>query len=72
MLIGISGTPALSGTQTTALSPIPPASSMPKGSMVLLSTSGTDKSDLVQASLFWLALAAGAGFVLGRYTGKRK
>jgi hypothetical protein len=35
---------------------------MPKGSLVVMSTNGTEKTDLIRASTFWLAAAFAAGF----------
>jgi hypothetical protein len=70
-LVGIGSTPTISPTADGgALAPIPPAALLPPGSMVLLSTSGTDKTDLVLGSLFWLAVAFAGGILVGRYTKK--
>lgn len=59
MLIGIGNVPE-----------IPPASSMPKGSLVVMSVNGTEKTDLVQASLLWLGVAFAAGYAVCHFTNK--
>lgn len=37
---------------------------MPEGSLVVLSTKGTEKTDLRNASLFWLGTAFAVGFAV--------
>ena len=44
---------------------IPQASEMPRGSLVVMSTNGTQKRDLVIASSFWILLVFGVGVFVG-------
>lgn len=46
---------------------IPPAASMPKGSLVVMSVNGTQKNDLVTASALWLGVAFTIGVSVGWY-----
>ena len=43
---------------------VPPAELMPKGSLVVMSTNGTEKTDLIRASAFWLGVSFTAGFLV--------
>jgi len=45
---------------------------MPKGSIVLMSTNGTQKRDLVMASTFWMLLVFGVGVFVGTKLKKGK
>ena len=56
----------------TDLIDVPPASEMRPGSLVVVSSSGTQKGDLVWASVFWLAAVAGIGFFVGWKCGGKK
>jgi len=51
---------------------IPLAADMPKGSIVLMSTNGTQKRDLVMASTFWMLLVFGVGVFVGTKLKKGK
>jgi hypothetical protein len=48
---------------------VPPADQQPAGSLVLMSLDGTQKSDLVNATVFWAVVVFGLGFFIGKKWG---
>jgi hypothetical protein len=54
-----------------ARSELPPAQSVPRGAVVL-SLSGTERTELTTGAILWASLLVSSGFALGVWFGRRK
>jgi hypothetical protein len=52
-------------------SELPPASTLPRGAVVL-SLSGTERTELTTGAILWATVLVSSGFALGVWFGRRK